>query len=211
MGASEYVISYTACDAIKAVRRVSVHEKEQAMIRATVSWFASTSTQDFIGEVYAGLLAGRNYPVAVMKIYWRLKGPEPMTGAAIRDLPCFACKHFDWSKSGLSVCRLPRRNPQADPDVPPRSFRSLIPDDRGIRFERARPRREAKASSRVLAALISATRHCRHSSPSPSFAMGALFPIRIGAGSVQRSIVSREKVDRSAPEAPSEREKQPSF
>jgi len=51
------------------------NEKEQAMIRATVSWFASTSTQDFIGEVYAGLLAGRSYPVAVMEIYWRLKGP----------------------------------------------------------------------------------------------------------------------------------------
>jgi hypothetical protein len=53
------------------------NRKERAMIRASVSQFVSTSAQDFVGGVYAGLVAGRSYPAEVLGIYRRLEGPEP--------------------------------------------------------------------------------------------------------------------------------------
>jgi len=59
-----------------------------------------------------------------------------MTGAAIRDLPCFACKHFDWSKPDYRCAAFPGGIPEPilmfhhDHSEP-------FPNDRGIRFERA--------------------------------------------------------------------------
>jgi hypothetical protein len=53
------------------------NQEERSMIRLSVSLFASTCAQDFVGEVYAGLVAGRSYPIEVTEIYRRLRGPEP--------------------------------------------------------------------------------------------------------------------------------------
>jgi hypothetical protein len=61
-----------------------------------------------------------------------------MTAVAIRDLPCFACKHFDWSKPVYRCAAFPEEIPepillfQHDHSEP-------YPGDRGILFERSGP------------------------------------------------------------------------
>jgi hypothetical protein len=74
-----------------------------------------------------------------------------MKPAVIRDLPCFACTHFDWSKRDYRCAAFPEGIPepilmlQHDHSEP-------YPGDRGIRFERAgpiaKPKPRAKASPR---------------------------------------------------------------
>jgi hypothetical protein len=53
------------------------NDKERAIIREYVSQFASSSAGEFVGEVYAGLVARRSDPATIMEVYSKLRGPEP--------------------------------------------------------------------------------------------------------------------------------------
>jgi hypothetical protein len=64
-------------DGLQTLRMQTFSDKQKEFIRKAISWYAAANPAEFVAEVFAGLVAGKQYDNVVMRYYDKIKGPRP--------------------------------------------------------------------------------------------------------------------------------------